>query len=112
VPRTRELGDGTIAASVKHTADNYQRIAEFVRTSSRISANHTPTQGGHRIPRFLHALGHARVDHDDLSTARRPDRYTAENVDAPAVLDQLSRTRQTLKEIAALTDLQLGHDPT
>ena len=59
-PGREKLGDGTIAASVKHTADNYQRIAEFVTTSDRSSASHAPTQAGrHRIPRFLQAIRHA-----------------------------------------------------
>jgi hypothetical protein len=111
-PGREKLGDGTIAASIKHTADNYQRIAEFVTTSDRISANHAPTRAGeHRIPRFLHALGHSPVDHEEHRTLSRSDQYTAETVDLPAVLDQLSRTRQKLKEIAQLTDLQLDTIP-
>lgn len=32
-PGREKLGDGTIAASLRHTADNYQRIAAFVQTS-------------------------------------------------------------------------------
>jgi hypothetical protein len=111
-PGREKFGDGTIAANAKHTADNYQRIAKFVTASDRISANHAPAQaGGHRIPRVLRALGHAQVDHEDHSTHSRADPYTAESVGPPAVLDQLSRARQTLKEIAQLTDLQLDTIP-
>jgi hypothetical protein len=36
-PGREKLGDGTIAASARHTADNYQRIAAFVETSDRMS---------------------------------------------------------------------------
>jgi hypothetical protein len=107
-----KLGDGTIAASAQHTAGNYQRIAEFVTTSNRISANHAPTQAGrHRIPRFLHTLGHNPVAHEDHRTDSRSDQYTAERIDPPAVLNQLSRTRQMLKEISQLTDRQLDTVP-
>jgi hypothetical protein len=111
-PGREKLGDGTIAASVKHTADNYQRIAEFVTTSHRISANHAPTHAAeHRIPPFSRALGHSPAAHEDRHTHSRSDQYTAESIDPPAVLDQLSRTRETLKMIAQLTDLQLETIP-
>src|SRR3979411_558318 len=62
-PGREKLGDGTVAACARHTADNYQRIAAFVQTSDRMSSGHEPTQGGgHRMPRFLRALGHGLAE--------------------------------------------------
>src|SRR5450755_1160559 len=58
-PGREKLGDGTIGAAARHTADNYERIADFVQTSDQMSAAH----GGHRIPRFLRALGYGPQDH-------------------------------------------------
>jgi hypothetical protein len=43
-PCREKLGDGTVAASARHTADNYQRIAGFVHTSDRMSEGHAPNQ--------------------------------------------------------------------
>lgn len=62
--RGREkLGDGTIAASLGHTADNYQRIAAFVQTSDRMPNKHAVAgAGAHRVPRFVRALGHGTSD--------------------------------------------------
>ena len=63
-PGREKLGDGTVGASAQHAADNYQRIAGFVQTSDRRSGEHGPAQhGGHRIPRFLRAIGHGPADH-------------------------------------------------
>jgi hypothetical protein len=76
-----KLGDGTVAASVRHTADKYQRIAAFVQTGERMSGAHERTQiGGHRIPRYT------------------------DTIDCTAVVDQLSASRETLGRIAELTD--------
>ena len=108
-PGREKLGDGTINAAARHTADNYQRIAEFVQTSDRISGAH----GGHRFPRFLRALGHGPQDHanHDHDATEHDNGYTAKDVDLDAVVEQLKASRDTLGWIAELTDSQLDVIP-
>jgi hypothetical protein len=113
-PGREKLGDGTIGASARHTADNYQRIAAFVQTSDRMSGAHAPSQhGGHRIPRFLRALGHGPADHGEHrpGAGQHDNAYTADNIDPGAVIAQLSASRDALGRIAALTDCQLDAIP-
>jgi hypothetical protein len=104
-----KLGDGTIGAAARHTADNYERIAEFVQTSDRMSGAH----GGHRVPRFLRALGHGPQDHanHDHAATEHDNGYTAQDVDLDAVVEQLKASRDTLGRIAELTDSQLDVIP-
>jgi hypothetical protein len=114
-PGREKLGDGTVAASARHTADNYQRIAAFVQTSDRMSGAHEPAQhGGHRIPRLLRALGHGTANHAEHGpgTGQNEDQYTADNIDPGAVVQQLSASRDTLGAIAELTDSRLDAIPT
>ena len=108
-PGREKLGDGTIGAAARHTADNYERIANFVQTSDRMSAGH----GRHRIPRFLRALGHGPQDHTnpDHGATQHDNGYTAENVDLDAVVAQLNASRDTLARIGELTDGQLDAVP-
>jgi hypothetical protein len=108
-PGREKLGDGTIGAAARHTADNYERIADFVQTSDQMSAAH----GGHRIPRFLRALGHEPQDHanHDHGPTQHDHGYTAENIDLDAVLEQLNASRSTLARIAELDDSQLDAIP-
>lgn len=109
-----KLGDGTIGAAVQHTADNYQRIAGFVDTSSRMSAGHQPAaQGKHHIPKFMRVSGHAVQEHvpADHGTGGHDDGYTAKNVDVGSVLEQLDTCRDKLGQIAELTDRQLHQVP-
>ncbi|MEO6856968.1 MAG: hypothetical protein ABI323_00035 [Solirubrobacteraceae bacterium] len=80
-PGREKLGDGTVAACVQFTADNYERIGAFVR------AEH----------------GHGTGSHPDL--------YTADDVDLRALLGQLSTTRSALGRIGELTDKQLDTIP-
>lgn len=113
-PGREKLGDGTIAASARHTAENYQRIAAFVQTSDRMSGAHALTpNGGHRIPRFLRALGHGPADHAEHGPGadQHADRYAADNINLNAVVQQLSDSRDTLGKIAELTDSQLDAIP-
>jgi hypothetical protein len=113
-PGREKLGDGTVAASARHTADNYQRIAAFVQTSDGMSGAHSPTpNGGHRIPRFLRALGHGPADHGEHGpgVGQHDDQYTADTIDLTAVATQLSASRHTLGQIADLTDSQLDTIP-
>ena len=112
-PGREKLGDGTVAASARHTADNYQRIAAFVQTSDRMSAAHAPRQhNGHRIPRLLRALGHGPASHSEHGPASQPEgSYTADNIQLDAVVQQLSASRATLGRITQLTDSQLNAIP-
>lgn len=113
-PGREKLGDGTIGASAKHTADNYQRIAKFITTSSQMSMRHAAGQrGGHRTPRFLRALGHGPQDHAQRShgPGGHDNPYSAETVELSAVLQQLTGTRETLARIAELSDNQLRSFP-
>lgn len=82
-----KLGDGTVAACAQHTADNYRRIAAFVATSDRTSANHTPDSHRHDEP------------------------YTAENTSPADLIEQLSGARQGLSRMSELTDRQLDKVP-
>lgn len=111
-----KLGDGTIAATVQHTADNYQRIAAFVQTSDRMSAAHTSAQsGGHRVPGFfMGVLGHRPPEHADHhagAAGGHGDQYTADNSDLAQLLKQLAGSRRDLTRIAELTDNQLDAIP-
>jgi hypothetical protein len=113
-PGREKLGDGTVGASVRHTADNYQRIADFLQTSDRMSGAHARTpNGAHRIPRFLRAIGHGPADHAEHNpgAGQHDDQYTADNIDLTAVVTQLSASRDSLGRIAELTDSQLNAIP-
>ena len=113
-PGREKLGDGTVGASARHTADNYQRIAGFVQTSDRMSGAHGPARhGGHRIPRFLRAIGPGPSDHaeHDPAAGQHDDHYSADTIDLSATLEQLSASRDTLGRIAELTDRQLDAIP-
>ena len=103
-PGREKLGDGTVGALANHTADNYRRIGEFVATSNQISAGHGPSpHGGHRIPRFMQALGHTSPDHGES--------YTMDAVDPTLLKEQLSDARRQLARIGQLSDAQLDTIP-
>jgi hypothetical protein len=113
-PGREKLGDGTIAAAARHTAENYQRIAAFVQTSDRMSSTNAASQhGGHRIPRFLRALGHEPQDHSQHGpgAGQHADRHTADNTDPDTVIEQLAASRAGLDRIADLADSQLDSIP-
>ena len=113
-PGREKLGDGTIAASVRHTADNYQRIAAFVQTSDRMSNKDALAgTGAHRIPRFMRALGHGPADHAEHgpATGQHEDQYTASDIDLDGVVRQLSASRDALRAMTELSDSQLDTIP-
>src|SRR6266567_4724713 len=65
-PGREKMGDGTVAACASHTADRYQRIAEFLRTAAQMTRASAPAaKGGHRMPRLLRARGHGPRDHTE-----------------------------------------------
>jgi Mycothiol maleylpyruvate isomerase N-terminal domain len=94
-PGREKLGDGTVAALARHTADNYQRIAAFVSTSDRLSAGHEPMDHSQHGP---------SRGHDD-------DEYLAGNFDRAALVTQLSVARGSFGRVAQLTDVQLDAIP-
>jgi hypothetical protein len=113
-PGREKLGDGTVAACARHTADNYRRIAAFVTTSDRISAAHKQSQpDSHRTPRILRSLAHGPASHPENGTdpASHDGPYTAQNTDLGLIVRQLSATRASLGQIAVLTDSQLDAVP-
>jgi hypothetical protein len=97
---------------VQHTADSYERIAAFVKTSDQASGSHG-RRDAHRVPSALKRLGH-RPTHNgnDRGGANRDgDRYTADNVDLTTVIRKLSDSQAALQRIAELTDNQLDAVP-
>jgi hypothetical protein len=113
-PGREKLGDGTVGASTRHTADNFRRIAGFVETGGALSGEHrTAQRGRHRTPRFLRAIGHGPAHHGEREpgAGRHDGEYTADTIDVGAVLEQLSASRATLGRIAKLTDPQLDAIP-
>jgi hypothetical protein len=110
-PGREKLGDGTVGALARHTADNYGRIAAFVQRGDPGSLDHQPMQpGAHRIPRFLRARGHRPVAH--ASRAGQHDRaHAVEDSDPGALIRQLSASRESLRQVAGLTDDQLDAIP-
>jgi hypothetical protein len=92
-PGREKLGDGTVAACAMHTADNYQRIAGFLRGQRG---------GGHaRIAKFLHRHGEDKYQ----------DNYQAGSIELPALLERLSAGRAALSILADLTEAQLDTVP-
>jgi hypothetical protein len=120
-PGREKLGDGTFAAALHHVADNYERIASFVKTSEQMSRGHaTPGAGRHGVPRFLRAFGHRPPDHvahdagahEGQHDAGAHERgYTAAALDRDALLSGLAATREALKLVGELTDARLATVP-
>lgn len=105
-PGREKLGDGTVGACASHTADNYLRIAAFLR-----GEQHAPPRqvavgpGAHRIPRLLRARGHASA------SAGHSAPYRADSVDLHDLLERLADARDALSVLAGLTDQQLDTVP-
>jgi hypothetical protein len=109
-----KLGDGTIAASASHTADNYRRIADFVQTSARMSRPRQGSEhGAHRIPRLVQAIGHRPPDDGQHapSGGHHDQQYKAVNIEANAILQRVSTSRERLRRIGDLKDGQLDAIP-
>jgi hypothetical protein len=109
-PGREKLGDGTIATLVTHTADNYQRIASFLGTAAQAPADAPIPRRKHRIGRLARSIAHRIPDHAQHQP-RESNRETATNLDRDAVLSQLSDTRASLQQIAALPDSRLDTTP-
>jgi hypothetical protein len=113
-PGREKLGDGTVAACAQHTADNYQRIAAFVKNSDQVSGAHTPgRRSEHSVPPIVRRLRHGptRKTPHGAGIAGHDTQYTADSVDLKAVVQKLSDSRAALQRIAQLTDNQLDASP-
>jgi hypothetical protein len=113
-PGRKKLGDGTLGAAARHTADNYERIAAFAQAPDHRSNVQRPAQhDGHRTPRLPRRIGHrptGDATHGPAGGQHR-DQYTADTMDVDIVLGQLSASRKALGAIAGLTDSQLDSIP-
>ncbi len=105
-PGREKLGDGTVAVSAMHTADDYHRIADFLRTSDH-GASAPAAKRSHRLPGFARARGHA-AGH---SSGSRPPAYSAQDIDLRRLLERLSTARTSLRPLADLSDGQLDTIP-
>ena len=108
-PGREKLGDGTVAASAMHTADNYHRIADFFNANDHRPRAPGEAKRNHRLPRFARAPGHA-AGHSSESHPRSPG-YSAQDIDLPRLLERLSTARQALRPLANLSDQQLATIP-
>jgi hypothetical protein len=112
VPGRGKLGDGTVAANARHTADNYQRIAAFVSETGHVSAPHeTAPARAHRAPRVLRRLGHRPPRGVHGASGEHDAPYTADDTDRSALIEQLGCTRDSLARVAELSDGELDNIP-
>lgn len=107
-PGREKLGDGTVAACAAHTAENYLRIAAFLRGEDHQPAMHGGERGRgpHRIPSFLRARSHRSGHNQDMHSAEG-----AEIVDRAGLLHRLSAGRDAFGVLTKLTDQQLDAVP-
>jgi hypothetical protein len=87
-PGRGKLGDGTVGAVAKHTADNYRRIAEFVQATTSGEA--------------MHSAG----DHAQHSSHLR-----AQDAQVDDLRHRLAAADEALAPIATLSDDQLDAVP-
>jgi hypothetical protein len=112
-PGREKLGDGSVAASAAHTADNYQRIGTFVGAGQRTSNHHGRLQlGMHQIPDAL-AIGHRMGDQNAHLPGgySQQDAYTAETAQSTGIAQRLTAAREAVSRIGQLTDEQLDAIP-
>ncbi len=107
-PGREKLGDGTVAACASHTAENYLRIAAFLRGDDHQPATHGDRERGpHRIPSFLRGRSHGSGHGHDMHSAP----HRAEDVDRERLLAQLSAGRDAFNILVDLTDERLDTVP-
>lgn len=107
-PGREKLGDGTVAACASHTAENYLRIAAFLRDEDHQHVAHGhKARGSHRIPSFLRARGQGS-SHDHGTHSAPQD---AQDVDRQELLERLSSGRDAFSLLGDLTDEQLDAVP-
>ncbi len=83
-PGREKLGDGSVAAVARHTADTYHRIAAFM---------------------------HGRGDSGPHGEAGHDLSWRTENIELRQLLDKLRAARRALSLLAELTDEQLDSIP-
>lgn len=113
-PGREKIGDGTVAACTSHTADRYQRIAEFLGAIGHTRGGPAGAgQRSHRIPRFLRAGGHRPASHAEggHEEGLHDGEHTAETVDLDGLLERLSASRDAFAVLAEMTDEQLDVVP-
>jgi hypothetical protein len=104
-PGREQLGDGTVAACASHTADNYLRIAAFLRDEDHAPVEHGHRgRGSHRLPSFLRARGH-KSRH---ASARHSPPH---DIDRQGLLARLSSGRDAFGALGDLSDQQLDSVP-
>jgi hypothetical protein len=108
-PGREKLGDGTVAASAMHTADNYHRIADFLKANDHGPRAPREAKRSHRLPGFARAPGHA-AGHSSGSHPHSLS-YSAKDIDLRRLLERLSTARESLRPLADLSDEQLGTIP-
>jgi hypothetical protein len=107
-PGREKLGDGTVAACASHTAENYLRIAAFIRDDDRQPVTRgEPGHGRHRIPRFHRARSHG----PDQASGTHGAPEGAEDVNRQGLLERLSAGRDAFSLLVDLTDEQLDTVP-
>jgi hypothetical protein len=110
-PGREKLGDGTIAANAWHVAENYRRIADFTNSGGQGSGGHEPRMhGAGRLPRLLRAIGHRAPGHGP-GGGGHDQRYSADEFDAGALLEQLAAVRGDVSRIGLFTGQQLDEIP-
>jgi hypothetical protein len=113
-PGREKMGDGTVAACASHTADRYQRIAEFLWTAGQMKGASAPTvKGDHRMPRFPRPRGYGPSGYAESAYQHdtHDDGHTTQNVDLDSLLQRLTAGREALDALAELTDEQLDSVP-
>ena len=107
-PGREKLDDGTVAACASHTADNYLRIAAFLRGEDHQTATHDDRERSpHHIPSLLRGRGHGsgRDQHEHSAP------HNAEDIGREELLERLSAGRDALSVLGKLTDAQLDAVP-
>jgi hypothetical protein len=104
-PGREKLGDGTVGALATHTADNYVRIAGFIKAD----ATAPPSNSTHRSFRSIASRfgRHGRGEHGPWMHGPG----AAGTADRAGVLDRLSKGREAMGVLAELTDEQLDTVP-
>ncbi len=113
-PGREKLGDGTLGAAARHTADNYERIAAFAQAAAGRSGTQGPAQHhGHRTPWLPRRMSYGPADHAAHGPAggQQRNQYAADNTHVDVVATQLAGARGALGAIAELTDTQLNAIP-
>jgi hypothetical protein len=92
-PGRETLGDGTVGASMRHTADNYQRIAAFTQTSDRMSAAPSPASPA-ALGSFGSCAPSATGPQTTPTTARAPGNTTITARQTPSTSTPCSSSSQ------------------